>query len=60
MFHMERFSDTFRFAPAFRVPRETSCIRESSLLDFRWRGIIWLGSSRLQIKKVEWAKLPRL
>ena len=42
------------------VPRETSCILELPLLDFRWQVITWLESSRSQIKKAEWAKQPRL
>jgi len=44
------------FAASIRVPRETSCILESSLLDFRWRGIIWLESSQLQIKRARVGK----
>src|SRR5260370_30348918 len=44
--------------PLSNVPRETSCILESPLLDFRWRGIIWQELSRSQIKRAEWAKQP--
>src|SRR5213596_1167968 len=35
------------------VPRETCCILVLRLLDFRWRGDIWLESSPSQTKKVE-------
>jgi hypothetical protein len=38
------------------VPRETPCILDAPLLDFRSRGNIWLESLPSRTKKVEWAK----
>ncbi len=38
------------------VPRETSCILDPPLLDFRSRGNIWLESLPSRTKKVELAR----